>query len=166
MLIRPVGKKILLVKAELVDQNTGLPVRGLYTPGSSGDNDGAGAMAANQVHMSAMASLTGEARQRINLPIYAEEDLLTEGRYLLRVVAEDAESQVWASEVPVLVVKKNMRALITLGLGILALVVYLGLLVRRAPGGFGNLENPTADHDCIIRNLCFCRCQRSFHVAE
>ena len=132
--VNPSGRqKILLVKAELVDQNTGLPVRGLYTPGSSGDNDGAGAMAANQVHMSAMASLTGEARQRINLPIYAEEDLLTEGRYLLRVVAEDAESQVWASEVPVLVVKKNMRALITLGLGILALVVYLGLLVRRAP---------------------------------
>ena len=126
-------QKILLVRAELVDRNTGLPVRGLYTPGSSGDNDGAGAMAANLERLTAMAALTGEKRQRVNLPIYADEDLLAEGRYTLRVVAEDAQSQVWTAEAPVQIVKKNLRALMALGCGVLMLAIYLVLLARRLP---------------------------------
>ena len=124
-------QKVLKVVAELLDPNTRRPVRGLYTPGSSGDNEGAGAMTGNQEHLSAMAALNGEVHQRLILPVYADETMLAEGHYLLKVTAEDGESRVWSTETPVTVVKKNLRALGTLGIGLVLLLAYSFCIMRR-----------------------------------
>jgi hypothetical protein len=130
----PAGQqKLVMVEAELLDKNTHRKVPGLYTPGSNSDNDGAGAMAANQEKLTAFVALTGEKRQRLLLPIYADESLLTEGNYLLRVTVEDGETQVWSRETPIVVVKKNMRGLFTLGVAMVMLLVFLVVIAKRLP---------------------------------
>ena len=130
----PAGQqKLVMVEAELLDRNTRQRVPGLYTPGSNSDNDGAGAMAAQQERLTAFVALTGEVRQRLHLPIYADETQLTEGIYWLRVVVEDGEAQVWSREIPITVIKKNSRALMTLGVALALLLVFLLVILKRLP---------------------------------
>lgn len=131
----PAGvQKLIMVEAELLDLNTRRHVPGLYTPGSNSDNDGAGAMAANQERLTAFAALNGEIHQRLQLPVYADENLITEGRYLLRVTVEDDESQMWSAETPVAVIKQNMRGLATLGASLVFLILFLAVLAKKMPG--------------------------------
>ena len=130
----PAGQqKLMMVETELLDKNTRRHIPGLYTPGSNADSDGAGAMATNQERLTAFVALTGEPHQRLQLPIYADESLLTEGNYLLRVTVEDGETQVWSKETPIVVVKKNMRGLMTLGIAVLMLLVFLVIIGKRLP---------------------------------
>lgn len=126
-------QKLVMVEAELLDRNTRQRVHGLYTPGSNSDNDGAGAMADKQDRLTAFVALTGEPKQRLQLPVYADEALLTEGEYLLRVTVEDGAAQVWSKEHPVTVVKKNLRGMMTLGAAILLLLVFLVVGGKRLP---------------------------------
>ncbi len=126
-------QKLMMVEAELLDKNTRRHVPGLYTPGSNSDNDGAGALAANQERLTAFVALTGEPRQRLLLPIYADETLITEGNYIMRVTVEDGEAQVWSQETPIVVVKKNMRGLATLGIAVLMLLLFAFIAGKRLP---------------------------------
>ena len=126
-------QKLVMVEAELLDRNTRQRVHGLYTPGSNSDNDGAGAMADKQDRLTAFVALTGEAKQRLQLPIYADESLLTEGEYLLRVTVEDGAAQVWSKEHPVTVIKKNLRGMMTLGVALLLLLAFLVVGGKRLP---------------------------------
>jgi hypothetical protein len=130
----PAGQqKLVLVEAELLDRNTRRHIPGLYTPGSNSDNDGAGAMTDKQERLTAFVALNGEPRQRIQLPIYADESLLTEGEYLLRVTVEDGAAQVWSNEIPVTMVKKNLRGMLTLGVALVVLLVFLLVGGKRLP---------------------------------
>ena len=130
----PAGQqKLVLVEAELLDRNTRRHIPGLYTPGSNSDNDGAGAMADKQERLTAFVALNGETRQRIQLPIYADESLLTEGEYLLRVTVEDGAAQVWSNEIPITMVKKNLRGMMTLGVALVLLLVFLVVGGKRLP---------------------------------
>lgn len=126
-------QKLVLVEAELLDRNTRRHIPGLYTPGSNSDNDGAGAMADKQERLTAFVALNGEAKQRLQLPIYADESLLTEGEYLLRVTVEDGAAQVWSKEIPVTMVKKNLRGMMTLGVALVLLLVFLVVGGKRLP---------------------------------
>ena len=130
----PAGQqKLVLVEAELLDRNTRRHIPGLYTPGSNSDNDGAGAMADKQERLTAFVALNGETKQRIQLPIYADESLLAEGEYLLRVTVEDGAAQVWSNEIPVTMVKKNLRGMLTLGVALVLLLVFLVVGGKRLP---------------------------------
>ena len=130
----PAGQqKLVLVEAELLDRNTRRHIPGLYTPGSNSDNDGAGAMADKQERLTAFVALNGESKQRIQLPIYADESLLAEGEYLLRVTVEDGAAQVWSNEIPVTMVKKNLRGMMTLGIALVLLLVFLVVGGKRLP---------------------------------
>ena len=71
-----------------------------------------------------MVARTGEPRQRLLLPSYADETQLTEGSYLLRVTVEDGETQSWSQELPHTVIKKNRRGMLTLGFGVAMLLVF------------------------------------------
>ena len=130
----PAGQqKLLMVEAELIDKNSRRRVAGLYTPGSNSEHDGAGAMAAGQERLTAFVAMTGEQRQRLLLPIYADEAQLTEGSYLLRVTVEDGETQSWSQELPLTVIKKNRRGMLTLGAGVAMLLAFLLLISRKLP---------------------------------
>jgi hypothetical protein len=130
----PAGQqKLLMVEAELLDKNSRRRVPGLYTPGSNSEHDGAGAMAAGQERLTAFVALTGEARQRLVLPVYADETLLAEGDYLLRVTVDDGGIHSWSQELPLVVIKKNMRGMITLAIGVAMLLVFLVLIRRKLP---------------------------------
>ncbi len=131
----PAGQqKLVMVEAELIDKNSRRKVAGLYTPGSNSEHDGAGAMAAGQERLTAFVALTGEPRQRLLLPVYADETQLTEGNYLLRVTVEDGETQSWSQELPLVVIKKNLRGMLTLGFGVSLLLIFLLLISKKLPG--------------------------------
>ena len=130
----PAGQhKLLRVEAELLDQNTRRRVAGFYTPGNHSDQNGAGAMAAKQDCLTAFVALTGESQQRLTLPIYADETLLTEGNYWLRITAEDGQAQVWSQEVPLRLIKKNFVGLYTVGAGLFILILFAVILRLRLP---------------------------------
>lgn len=128
----PAGhQKLVTVEAELIDKNTRHKVAGLYTPGSNSEHDGAGAMASGQERLTAFVAMTGEPRQRLLLPVYADETKLTEGNYLLRVTVEDGETESWSQELPLVVIKKNLRGMLTLGFGVSLLSLFLLLISKK-----------------------------------
>ncbi len=130
----PAGQqKLLMVEAELLDKNSRRRIPGLYTPGSNSEHDGAGAMAAGQERLTAFVALTGEPRQRLVLPVYADETQLAEGDYLLRVTVDDGGIHSWSQELPLVVIKKNMRGMITLAIGVTMLLAFLVLIRRKLP---------------------------------
>lgn len=126
-------QKLVMAEAEILDKKTRRKVPGLYTPGSNSEHEGAGALAAGQERLTAFSSLTGEPRQRMVLPIYADETQLTEGSYLLRVTVEDGELQSWSQELPLTVIKKNMRGMVTLFVGAAMLLVFILIISRKLP---------------------------------
>ena len=132
--LNPAGQqKLVMVEAELLDKNNRRRIAGLYTPGSNSEHDGAGAMAAGQERLTAFVALTGEARQRLLLPVYADETQLAEGDYLLRVTVDDGGLHSWSQELPLVVIKKNMRAMIALAIGVAMLLAFLVLIRRKLP---------------------------------
>ena len=132
--LNPAGQqKLVMVEAELLDKNNRRRIAGLYTPGSNSEHDGAGAMAAGQERLTAFVALTGEARQRLLLPVYADETQLAEGDYLLRVTVDDGGLHSWSQELPLVVIKKNMRAMIALEIGVAMLLAFLVLIRRKLP---------------------------------
>ena len=132
--LNPAGQqKLVMVEAELLDKNNRRRIAGLYTPGSNSEHDGAGAMAAGQERLTAFVALTGEARQRLVLPVYADETQLAEGDYLLRVTVDDGGLHSWSQELPLVVIKKNMRAMIALAIGVAMLLAFLVLIRRKLP---------------------------------
>ena len=132
--LNPAGQqKLVMVEAELLDKNNRRRIPGLYTPGSNSEHDGAGAMAAGQERLTAFVALTGEARQRLLLPVYADETQLAEGDYLLRVTVDDGGLHSWSQELPLVVIKKNMRAMIALAIGVAMLLAFLVLIRRKLP---------------------------------
>ena len=124
-------QRLLMVTAELLDLKTRQPIPGLHTPGSSGDNDGAGAMSARQDQLTAFVALNGETEQRLLVPVYADEKLMTEGRYWLRVVAQDERDGIWTQDMPLNVIKQNYRAVGALGVGLAFLTVFFVISVYR-----------------------------------
>ena len=132
--LNPAGQqKLVMVEAELLDKNNRRRIAGLYTPGSNSEHDGAGAMAVGQERLTAFVALTGEARQRLLLPVYADETQLAEGDYLLRVTVDDGGLHSWSQELPLVVIKKNMRAMIALAIGVAMLLAFLVLIRRKLP---------------------------------
>jgi hypothetical protein len=130
----PAGQqKLLMVEAELLDKNSRRRVPGLYTPGSNSEHDGAGAMAAGQERLTAFVALTGEPRQRLILPVYADETQIAEGDYLLRVTVDDGGIHSWSQELPLVVIEKNMRGMVALSIGVTMLLAFLVLIRRKLP---------------------------------
>ena len=110
--INPGGQqKLLTITAQLLDQATHQPVAGLFTPGTTGEDQDAGAIEGYKEYLQAFTALTGDAGQRILLPVYADEQLVTGGKYLLQVIADDGLTQPMVITVPLTIVKRNWQAM-------------------------------------------------------
>jgi hypothetical protein len=111
-LTNPAGQqKLIVITSRLLDAYTHEPVAGLFTPSTTGENAEAGALGGHESSLVAFAALTGEAKQRILLPVYADEQFFESGgNYLLQVTIADETDSTVVKEIPIKIIKQDSRA--------------------------------------------------------
>ncbi|MBU2700291.1 hypothetical protein Ga0466249_001383 [Sporomusaceae bacterium BoRhaA] len=111
-LTNPAGQqKLIVITTMLLDAYTHEPIPGLFTPSTTGENAEAGALGGHENSLVAFAALTGEAKQRIRLPVYADEQLFgSGGNYLLQVTIADEMDSTVIKEIPIKIIKQDSRA--------------------------------------------------------
>lgn len=111
-LTNPAGQqKLIVVTTMLLDAYTHQPVPGFFTPSTTGENAEAGALGGHENSLVAFAALTGEAKQRILLPVYADEQLFESGgNYLLQVTIADETDSPVVKEIPIKIIRQDSRA--------------------------------------------------------
>lgn len=124
-------QKLVTITTRLLDKNTHRPVSGLYTPGTTGEDKDAGSMEGHNDCLVAFAALTGEKKQRINIPVYADERFVAGGDYFVQVTVEDGISQPIVTEIPLRIIKKNMQAMVTVIIAVIILSAALVFAVTR-----------------------------------
>jgi hypothetical protein len=125
-------QNLAVVTVQLLDANTHQPVPGLFTPGTTGEDVDAGALAGHDDSLVALVALNGEERQRIQLPVYADEQLVSAGgQYILQVQLEEEGSPPLIKEVSVKIVKKNSKAAVVVCAAIAVLLFTLLVAVGR-----------------------------------
>lgn len=125
-------EKVIVTNAVLLDYKTKKLVPGLVTPATTGED--AYSSVFNKEGSQAMGVISGNIKQRLIMPIYVDEKLLTSDRYWLQVSFRDGEEQIAAFETPIFILKKNYTALIITGsaIAIIILAVYfLGSPMRK-----------------------------------
>jgi len=127
-------QNLVIVSVRLLDANTHEPVPGLFTPGTTGEDADAGALAGHDGSLMALAALNGDEWQRIQLPVYADERLIGGGgQYILQIELEEDGSAPLIREVPITIVKKDSKAIIVLCLAAAMLVITTLVAIRRIP---------------------------------
>lgn len=127
-IVNPSGvQKLAVVTVHLLDAASHQPVNGLFTPGSTNEDVNGGALDNQKNYLEAFTALNGDARQRLQIPVYADERDLTGGDYLLQAELTDGIKPPLVCEVPLTVVKKDDKALVVVSIA--ALAVLAGLLV-------------------------------------
>ncbi|MEN6413554.1 MAG: hypothetical protein ABFC84_12495 [Veillonellales bacterium] len=106
-------QKLVTITARLLDKTTRQPVEGLFTPGTTGEDKDAGSIGGHKDSLEVFTALTGEAKQRILLPVYADEQYAAGGTYWLQVVVDDGVNRPLVETVPLTIVKKNRQAMLT-----------------------------------------------------
>lgn len=117
----------------LLDKNSGAPLPGLLTPGSTGDEKESNGASEAKDGLCALVSLSGEAKQRLILPVYADERLLSGGTYLLEATLDDGSGEVSQSRQTVSLIRQNQTALL---IALLTAVLFCAAslrLLRRLP---------------------------------
>ena len=109
-------QKLVTVTARLLDYQTRQPELGLVTSKAGSDDDiGYDNISADREGSRAFTAITGEPRQRILLPLYADEKLAAGGRYWLQLSVDDGAAETVVSETEITVVKKNFHAIVVVG---------------------------------------------------
>lgn len=107
-------EKMVTVTAYLLDGRTKQKVPGLMTPAATGEEAATAEVSpVNREGSQALVALSGAAKQRLVLPMYVEEKLLSGGKYWLHLSIADAEGEEIDYDVPIVLVKKNQQAMIT-----------------------------------------------------
>lgn len=123
---------MVTMNAFLLDYHTKEKVPGLVTPAATGEEASTDSSAAvNREGSQAMAALSGFPKQRLLVPIYAEEQRLAGGKYWLHVDLLEENGAILSFDTPVVVVKKNRQALAVTCLGIVAVgLAFAGFSTR------------------------------------
>lgn len=136
----PAGlQQLAVVTTRLLDKNTRQPVPGLFTPGTTGEDKNAGALAGTEGSLTAFAAITGEAAQRIQVPVYADERLLKNGEYILHTELSGGGTPL-SRELELTIVKKDNKAMLSVLLAALALLAGVGFAVRRLKRLFAGMK--------------------------
>lgn len=108
-------QRLSVITIELLDGRTHQPVKGLFTPGATGEDLNAGSLGGHQDTLVAFAALNGEQQQRILLPVYTDERLIAGGNYYLRIQLDDGVEAPIIQEAPLTIVKKDDTAALVVG---------------------------------------------------
>lgn len=123
--------KLVVISAQLLDAVSRQPVPGLFTPGTTGEDKDAGSMAGHDDRLAAFVALTGDAYQSVQLPVYANEEALVGGQYILRVTMEDEFTVPVIKETVVKVVKRDLKAVSVIGVAVTSLLAAGMLAIGR-----------------------------------
>lgn len=124
-------QKLVTIRVQLLHKTTRETIPGLFTPGTSGEDKNAGALGGHTDQLVVFAGLTGEEKQRILIPVYADEHDVKGGEYWLRVSVDDGSGQLVQQETPLVIVQKNNWALGITGIACLLLSIALTGYARR-----------------------------------
>ncbi len=124
-------QKLVLLTTCLLDSKTHEPVSGLFTPGTTGEDKDAGALEGHEHSLVAFVALTGEKVQRILLPVYADEKDVVGGNYLLQVTMEDEFSTPVTKEIPLIMIKKDWKAIGVVSIALMVLGIAVVITGRR-----------------------------------
>ncbi|MDF2929156.1 MAG: hypothetical protein K0Q75_1394 [Anaerospora sp.] len=107
-------------------------VPGLFTPGTTSEDHEAGSMGGHDDRLVALIALNGDMRQRIQLPVYADEQLVSGGgRYLLQVELKDKETPLLVKSIPITIIKKDRKAAAVVGIAVVILAAASLFALRR-----------------------------------
>lgn len=127
-------QNLAVVSVQLLDANTREAVPGLFTPGTTGEDQNAGALAGHEGSLVALAALNGEEWQRIQVPVYTDEQLISgSGQYLLQVELAGEGAAPLQKEVPVTIIKQDDKAAAVVSVATAVLLVAILAAVKRIP---------------------------------
>lgn len=130
-IVNPAGvQKLVIVTVHLLDAGR-QPVSGLFTPGATNEDVDGGALDGHKEYLEMFTALNGDSRQRLQLPVYADERNLTGGDYILRAELSDGVKAPLLYEVPLTIIKKDNKALIVVSSAALAVLTGLLLSLKR-----------------------------------
>ena len=130
-IVNPAGvQKLVIVTVHLLDAGR-QPVSGLFTPGATNEDVDGGALDGHKEYLEMFTALNGDSRQRLQLPVYADERNLTGGEYILRAELSDGVKAPLLCEVPLTIIKKDNKALIVVSIAALAVLTGLLLSLKR-----------------------------------
>lgn len=119
----PAGQqKLVVITVRLLDAVTQQPAAGLFTPGSTGEDKDAGSLGGHENTLMSFSALTGETTQRIMLPVFADERLLSNGQYMLQVHMDDGLTPPLVHNIPLTVVKKDVKAAGVVGVAVVTVL--------------------------------------------
>lgn len=125
-------QRLVLATIQLLDVNTQQPVPGLFTPGTTSEDHEAGSMGGHDDRLVALIALNGDMRQRIQLPVYADEQLVSGGgRYLLQVELKDKKTPLLVKSIPITIIKKDRKAAAVVGIAVVILAAASLFALRR-----------------------------------
>lgn len=124
-------QKLVVVTVQLLDAASHQPINGLFTPGSTNEDVNGGAMDGQKKYLEAFTALNGDAWQRMQIPVYADERDLTGGNYILQAELKDGVKPPLVCEVPLTVVKKDNKALVVVSIATLMVVAGIVVALRR-----------------------------------
>ncbi|SDE11721.1 hypothetical protein [Sporomusa acidovorans] len=124
-------QKLVVVTVRLLDAVSHQPVNGLFTPGATNEDVNGGALDSQKNYLEVFTAINGDERQRLQIPVYADERDLTGGDYLLQAELHDGVTSTLVYEAPLTVVKKDNRAMAVVSIAVLAVLAGLFVAVRR-----------------------------------
>ncbi|WP_188399889.1 hypothetical protein [Sporomusa sp. GT1] len=131
-IVNPAGvQKLVIVTVHLLDAADRQPVSGLFTPGATNEDVDGGALDGHKEYLEMFTALNGDSRQRLQLPVYADERNLTGGDYILRAELSDGVKAPLLYEVSLTIIKKDNKALIVVSSAALAVLTGLLLSLKR-----------------------------------
>ncbi|WP_371366831.1 hypothetical protein SRRS_10360 [Sporomusa rhizae] len=120
-------QKLAVVTVRLLDAGSHQPVAGLFTPGATNEDTNGGALDRQKDYLESFVALNGDTKQRLLMPVYADERALAGGDYMLQAEISDGITPNIVYESPLTIVKKDSKALVVVSIA--ALAVMAGLIV-------------------------------------
>ena len=131
-IVNPSGvQKLVIVTVHLLDAVGHQPVSGLFTPGATNEDVDGGALDGHKEYLEVFTALNGDSRQRLQIPVYADERKLTGGDYILQAELSDGVKVPLVYKAPVTIVKKDNKALVVVSSATLAVLTGLLLSLKR-----------------------------------
>lgn len=124
-------QKLAVVTVRLLDAASHQPVAGLFTPGATNEDVNGGALDGHKDYLEVFTALNGEPRQRLQIPVYADERDVTGGDYILRAELNDGITPPLVQEVLITIVKKDNKALAVVSAATAAVLIALLYALRR-----------------------------------
>lgn len=119
----PLGvQKLAVVTIRLLDASGKKYILGLFTPGATSEDTNGGAIDGHKNYLEALIALNGDVRQRLHIPMFADERYLNSGEYVLQAELRSEEEAPVFCEEKLNVIKKDNLAMCVVAVSTLVVI--------------------------------------------